>query len=108
MSQKSVENVLGRLITDAAFRREFFATPATLCHANDFDLTPSELSALLRLSESAAQNLAQALDPRIVRTMTPDPLSNTKAAVRMRHAPLVSVIRKRPPRSATRGQRSVR
>ncbi|MBI3785540.1 MAG: hypothetical protein HY270_19275 [Deltaproteobacteria bacterium] len=67
MSQRCVESVLGRLITDAAFRDQFFETPEDLCRENALELTPTELTALLQIDEERLVNTASTLDPRIVR-----------------------------------------
>ncbi len=69
MSQLAVERVLGRLVTDAEFRNEFFVEPMGICQNHGLDLTPVELAALLRLDERALQTLADRLDPKIVRAM---------------------------------------
>ena len=70
MSQRCVESVLGRLITDAMFRDEFFVQPDTVCRDHALDLTPTELSALLQISVSGLESAAAGLDPRIVRAAT--------------------------------------
>src|SRR5512135_1378970 len=70
MSQLAVERVLGRLVTDAEFRAEFFAEPAALCRDHGLELTPVELSALMQVDEQALKTLATRLDPKIVRAMT--------------------------------------
>lgn len=70
MSQAAVERVLGRLVTDAEFRADFFVEPAGVCRDHGLELTPVELSALLRVDEQALKTLATRLDPKIVRAMT--------------------------------------
>lgn len=70
MSQLAVERVLGRLVTDAEFRAEFFVEPAGVCRNHGLELTPVELAALLRVDAQALQTLAIRLDPKIVRAMT--------------------------------------
>ncbi len=70
MSQAAVERVLGRLVTDAEFRAEFFGEPAGVCRDYGLELTPVELSALLQVDEQALKTLATRLDPKIVRAMT--------------------------------------
>ena len=69
MSQRAVERVLGKLVTDAQFRGEFFAQPAGVCRDYGLELTPVELAALLRVDAQALQTLAARLDPKIVRVM---------------------------------------
>jgi hypothetical protein len=69
MTQETVERILGRLLTDARFRRHFFA------HRTDqlerFDLVEHERESLSKLDpdevELLVELLAARLDPRIVR-----------------------------------------
>jgi len=70
MSQVAVERVLGRLVTDAEFRAEFFVEPAGVCREHGLELTPVELAALSQVDEQALTTLATRLDPKIVRAMT--------------------------------------
>ena len=69
MSQLAVERVLGKLVTDAQFRAEFFGEPAGVCRDHGLELTPVELAALRRVDEAALRTLAARLDPKIVRAM---------------------------------------
>lgn len=71
MSQKAVEAVLGRLITDVAFRTRFFAEPAAVCVEDRVLLTARERAALLTLDRRALHELAARLDPKIVRAAAP-------------------------------------
>jgi hypothetical protein len=68
MSQKDVERVIGRLVTDEAFRRRYETDP----HAAvmefigcGMELTAVELSALVSLDCRVVSRFADALDPRI-------------------------------------------
>jgi len=70
MSQLAVERVLGRLVTDADFRTEFFGEPTSACREHGLELTPVELASLLHVDERALYMLAIHLDPKIVRAMT--------------------------------------
>jgi hypothetical protein len=70
MSQRAVERVLGRLVTDADFRTEFFGEPMSVCRDYGLELTPVEFAALLQIDERALRTLAIHLDPKIVRAMT--------------------------------------
>ncbi|HET6201532.1 MAG TPA: Os1348 family NHLP clan protein [Planctomycetota bacterium] len=68
MSQRSVEQVIGRLATDEDFRRRFESSrEATLDEmiAGGLPLTPVEQRALLDLDLAACQRFAKRLDPRI-------------------------------------------
>lgn len=68
MSQRAVEGVLGRLITDAEFRDEFFRDPATTCQNQIKEMpTAQEVDALRRLDPHVLSQLAGLLDPKIVR-----------------------------------------
>jgi hypothetical protein len=67
MSQKAVESVLGRMITDVEFRTRFFARPVEACEESDCALTAREKEALLRIDLGALNRLAVGLDPKIVR-----------------------------------------
>ena len=67
MSQRAVEGILGRLITDSEFRRGFYADPAAMCVREALDLTTRELEALMTLDQSRLRTFASVLDARIVR-----------------------------------------
>ncbi len=67
MSQKDVERTLGRLLTDATFRRDFFGHPARACVALGVQLTAHEIDALLRVPGQELASLARLLDDRICR-----------------------------------------
>ena len=67
MSQKDVERTLGRLLTDASFRRVFFRDPARACLVLGVDLAPHEREALLRVPTRQLAGLAGELDDRICR-----------------------------------------
>jgi hypothetical protein len=75
MSQRSVEKLLGRILTDDDFRRSFFPLGRAsfeLAAANGLDLTPIERSALCSLNLRRFEILAQTLDPRISRSPSPE------------------------------------
>jgi hypothetical protein len=67
MSQRVVEGLLGRLLTDEDFRHRFYLQPAATCRDGGFDLTSRELEALLGLDEADVSDFAKRLAPRIVR-----------------------------------------
>ena len=67
MSQRDVERTLGRLLTDAAFRRDFFRNPARACLELGVQLAAHEVDALLRVSPRRLASLAEQLDDRICR-----------------------------------------
>ncbi len=65
MAQETVERLLGRILTDAAFRvRLFSRTDEQLVQ---FDLLAHERESLSRLDRDAIEKLSARLDPRIVR-----------------------------------------
>jgi hypothetical protein len=67
MSQRDVELTLGRLLTDAGFRRNFFRSPARACLDLGVQLAAHEVDALLGLSPRRLASLAELLDDRICR-----------------------------------------
>jgi hypothetical protein len=71
MSQRNVEVLLGRILTDDEFRRSFFPVRAAsfeLALAQGLELTPVERSALSTLRLRRFDFIAQSLDPRISRS----------------------------------------
>jgi hypothetical protein len=67
MSQRDVERTLGRLLTDASFRRDFFRNPARACLELGVQLAAHEVEALVRVPPRGLANLAGQLDDRICR-----------------------------------------
>ncbi len=67
MSQQAVEQTLGRILTDADFRRRFFADPPRAALHAGLTLSPIELDALRWLSEGEMARLGRRLDDRICR-----------------------------------------
>jgi hypothetical protein len=68
MTQRGVEIVLGRLVTDEAIRSRFQKAPALALRelmALGLELSPVELAALETLEPAAVQRFAQALDSRL-------------------------------------------
>lgn len=68
MSQRSVEMVIGRLVTDEAFRRHFGEDPAAeLRRLQDagVELNPCELRVLSALDVRVVERFALDIDPRI-------------------------------------------
>ena len=67
MSQKAVESLVGRLLTDEEFRRRFYQEPAATCLQESVDVTAREIGAVLALEEAEVDAFARRLDLRIVR-----------------------------------------
>lgn len=65
MSQKSVEILLGKLVTDEELRHRFQADPAGALRQTGLELTGVELEALRSMDPWALDNLARSLDPRL-------------------------------------------
>jgi hypothetical protein len=68
MSQRSVEQVIGKLVTDEALRRRFVKDAAgTLgeLHRSGLELNGCELQALLALDPALLSRFAEAIDPRL-------------------------------------------
>ena len=67
MSQLAVEQTLGRLLTDAAFRRQFFSDPSRAVLVAGLRVSREELDALEHLPQEKMAELSQDLDGRICR-----------------------------------------
>jgi len=67
MSQRGVEQVLGRLVTDEGFREAFFRNPLSATVVIGVTLSPGEVDALARVPRADLQELACRLDDRICR-----------------------------------------
>jgi hypothetical protein len=65
MAQETVERLLGRILTDAEFRRRLFNEKQA--HLVQFDLLAHERESLSCLDAEAIETLSSRLDPRIVR-----------------------------------------
>jgi hypothetical protein len=65
MAQDTVERLLGRILTDADFRRRLFDRKQD--QLVQFDLLAHERESLSALDREAIEALSQRLDPRIVR-----------------------------------------
>jgi putative modified peptide len=68
MSQRTVERVIGRLVTDEAFRRRFAKSPeSALREATGWcaELTASEVESLAAIDVAVVEQFADALDPRL-------------------------------------------
>jgi hypothetical protein len=71
MSQRDVEKLLGKILTDDEFRQSFFPVGRRsfeFAAHYGLELTPIERSALSSLRSRAFECLARSLDPRISRS----------------------------------------
>jgi hypothetical protein len=74
MSQRAVERVVGKLVTDEGFRNQFFADPEGASVRVGAELSPDELDALTRIPPDALTSLCASIDDRICRLhITPQP-----------------------------------
>jgi hypothetical protein len=68
LAQRIIEILIGRLITDEQFRREFLEAPEstlfTLCDQG-LELSKTEISALLNTDPTLWARTANGLDPRL-------------------------------------------
>ena len=71
MSQRAVERVLGKMITDDDFRRRFLRNPRGACFQAGLELSDEELDVLGRIPESALEALGACIDDRICRFHIP-------------------------------------
>ena len=68
MAQRNVELLIGRLVTDEAFRALFLRDPATTLAQfveRGYELTPPEIAALKAIDSSLWTRTAQQIDPRL-------------------------------------------
>ena len=65
MSQKSVEILLGKLVTDEELRHRFRADPVGALRQTGLELTSVETDALRSIDPKALDRLARSLDSRL-------------------------------------------
>ena len=80
MTQQAVEQALGKLVADEAFRERFFAAPVAACREAGLALSAVELEALSRLSRHQLARLAEDLDGRISRPCLTEPVTREEDA----------------------------
>jgi hypothetical protein len=71
MSQRSVERVIGRLVTDEGFRRRFAEAPESALRETigcGLELTACEMQALVAIDARVVARFAEAIDPRLQKT----------------------------------------
>jgi hypothetical protein len=67
MSHKNVETVIGRLVTDEAFRAKFALDPRATIAELTVELTKTERDALSSIDPTQLERATSALDPRLVK-----------------------------------------
>jgi hypothetical protein len=85
MSQGNVERIVGRLVTDEDFRREFRADPERVVRSlaeRGLELTRAEVAALVTLDPLTFDRFADALDPRLQKASLRAPLPAPKTVGR--------------------------
>ena len=68
MAQRSIEMLIGRLLTDERFRTEFLAAPAATLHdlcALGLELTAAEIGGLVSTNPALWRQGASQIDPRL-------------------------------------------
>lgn len=68
MTQRSIEIVVGRLVTDEEFRQTFLRDPhqaLVLLLERGMHLTQSEISALVAMDAAFWERVAEQVDPRL-------------------------------------------
>ncbi len=65
MSQRGVERLIGKLVTDEQFSELFFTNPQKASVHLGVDLTDEERDALCRISRDALHEFSSKLDDRI-------------------------------------------
>jgi len=68
MSQRAVEWLLGRLITDDQFRQKARISLSVACHEVGLELTPLEMDLLSQIEINSFTALSRCLDPGLLRT----------------------------------------
>jgi hypothetical protein len=67
MSQRAVEQALGKLLTDDDFRERFFENPEWATGGVGLDLSREQLAALRRVPKADLARLCRRIDDRICR-----------------------------------------
>jgi hypothetical protein len=71
MSQKTVQLIIGRLVTDEEYRLWFLSDPLGALNAlrdQGVDLTRAEIEALVRTDRTLWKDAAERIDPQLQRT----------------------------------------
>ncbi len=71
MSQRAVEQAVGKLLTDEQFRSWFFKDPRRCSYLYGLELSPGELGVLVRIPRTDLAALGQRLDEQIRRHQVP-------------------------------------
>jgi hypothetical protein len=73
MSQRAVEQAVGKLVTDEGFREAFFRDPGPASREAGLDLSRAEIAALFGIPRDALRTFCACLDDRICRLFVPQP-----------------------------------
>ena len=85
MSQASVERIVGRLVTDEDFRRDFRGDPERVVRGlcdRGIELTRAEVAALVTLDPRTLDRFADDLDPRLQKASLRAPVPARRSAGR--------------------------
>lgn len=86
MSQANVERIVGRLVTDEDFRRDFHTNPERVVRSladRGLELTRAELDALVTLDPSTFDRFADSLDPRLQKASLRAPVAPPRSLGRL-------------------------
>ena len=86
MTQQAVEQALGKLLTDQAFRERFFAAPEEACRQSGLTLSSVEVEALAQLSREQLDQLGDTIDGRISRPCLDPTCRHEMNRVEARHS----------------------
>jgi hypothetical protein len=79
MSQRAVEQVLGKMVTDEQFRHAFLVDPERTLLRTGLRLASQEIDALRQVPREALEALAAGLDGRICRLRVDDRAESTES-----------------------------
>lgn len=77
MSQRDLEGLLGRLLTDRSVRQRFFELPEETVRDESYDVTAREVGALLRLDEEDLEIVARRVDGLARPAPSPRPVASS-------------------------------
>jgi len=75
VAQRIIEMLIGRLVTDEQFRRDFLSDPETTLFAlcdQGLELSRTEIAALVNSDPAMWARIADGIDPRLLKAMLTD------------------------------------